>query len=115
MNESQQNKIKQLRAKYFSDDDKPIIDGLEKDLARIMEEKRMAENPVFQAIFGAAEKKLNEITALIDSDEALTDIARAALFHERRVWRYVLSSFGLKPHDNALALLESTLDSKLGM
>jgi hypothetical protein len=114
MDELIQQKLSQLRQKYIgSDDSQAYVNDLEKEITNLFEEKRMAVNPIFQAIFKDAEKKLNDINLFLQNDEKLTDIDRRILFAQKNIWKFVFERFGLKLHDNAIALLKEIIDSKL--
>ncbi len=114
MSEEQKEKIQKLREKYLNSDSSQLyIDDLETELRKLIEEKEITKNPIFQAIFKDAEKKLNDINALLMNDSKLTDIERFGLFKQKEVWKFIFDRFGLEPHNNAIALLEQTIDAKL--
>lgn len=114
MDELLQQKLSQLRQKYVgSDDAQNYVNDLEKETIKLFDEKRMASNPIFQAIVKDAERKLNDINVLLQTDEKLTDIDRKILFAQKNIWQFVFDRFGMKLHDNAIAALKDLIDSKL--
>lgn len=115
MTEELKVKLAKLREKYSTgySDGTQFVDEIESELRRLIEDKRMANNPIFVAIFNDAQRKLNEINALLLS-EATTEKERDKFFAEKRVWKFIFDRFGMKPHDDAIKLLEETIDSRLG-
>ena len=113
MTETQKMKLQALRQKYQDDESRLYINSLEKELTKLIEESGMKEHPVFKAIAEDAAKKLNEINTLLMNDNSLDEKKRAALFHEKKVWSFNLQRFGMSTADQAIALLEKTIDEKL--
>lgn len=114
MNETQQLKIQALRNKYVKDNEATTyIDDIEHRLQKVIEESKIAENPIFQAILQDAEKRLNDVNTLLMTDKTLTDVQRNNLFNQKELWTWNIERFGMKAHDQALQLLEQTIDDKL--
>lgn len=107
-------KLQELRKKYAdSAESQRTIDQYETDLIKLFEEKRLVDNPIIQAIFKDAEKKLNEINALLMNDETLTQEQRIRLFSEKKVWHFMFNRFKMVPHDNAIDAMRQIIDAKL--
>ena len=111
MDQILQEKLRTLRAKYFGSSESLIwLDGVESALRKLIEEKEMAQHPVFIDIVKDAQKRLNDINALLMNDDTLNDSRRSALFEARKVWRFNVDRFGMKTHDDAIKLLTVSLD-----
>ncbi len=103
-----------LREKYKeSPDSLKWIDDAETTLRSLIEQKQMATNPAFIAIAKDAQKRLNDINALLMNDEKLPEFQRAVLFEAKKVWKFNLDRFGVAAYDDAIELLTRTLDQKL--
>lgn len=114
MNEEMKQKMSSLRAKYVnSPDSQQYIDNLANEIEKLATEKDYAKNPLFEAIIKDAEKRLNEINALLMNDEELSDVQRKCLFAQKKVWIFIFERFSLVPHDNALKVLHTLVDQKL--
>ncbi len=114
MDEILKGKLNDLRQKYLSDtDSQNYIDGHERKIRELINNKSFADNPIFRAIVKDAENKLNDINALLMNDQKMNDSERALLFHEKNVWKFVFDRFGTELYDNALKTLEARIDLEL--
>lgn len=89
------------------------VDNAEKELRKLIEEKQIAQNPIFQAIVLDAEKKLNDINSVLMNDQSISDVDRKTLFMQKLVWKFIFDRFGMKPHDDAIVALDIAIDSQL--
>lgn len=113
MNEAHKEKFAKLRQKYTGDFNAREISQMEQELTRLLEAKKMVQDPTFQAIMKDAQRRVTEINVLLMNDEKLTSEQRAALFHERTVWQFVFDRFGMTMENEAVAQLENIIDTKL--
>lgn len=114
MNETLELKLASLRKKYLGHDESQVyISDIEKRLTTLIEEKKVSENPIFKAIAQEAQKKIDDITALLSNDRKLTDRERDALFAQKEVWLFVSERFSFSLHDSAIKQLEMLIDQRL--
>lgn len=108
-----QKKIATLRGIYLDDESVALLNQTESDITMLFEESSLRDNPVFIAIFKDAEKKLNDINALLMNDETLGESDIQKLHAQKKVWKFVFDRFSMKYNDQALALIDDMLNSKL--
>jgi hypothetical protein len=113
MNDQQQQSLASLRLKYQDGDSRFLINEFERNLLLLIEQKGMIDHPVFKMIVQDAQKRIDEINTLLMNDRALTDMQRSNLFHEKDVWSFNLSRFGLTGVDKALTALEDRINFEL--
>lgn len=107
-------KITALREKYVDDSvSQKDIDQYETDIQKLFKESDLKNHPVFKSIFEDAEKRMNEINALLMNDKTLTDVQRSSLFSQRDIWQFIFKRFSMKTHDDALDAMKALLDSKI--
>ncbi len=109
-----QKKIGALKDKYVnSEESLKDIEQYESDITTLFEESKLKDHPVFIKIVEDAEKKLNELNAILLNADTLSDVERSALIKVRNVWRFIFTRFKLVPHDEAIKAMSQLLDSKL--
>lgn len=113
MNSQIENKLKTLREKLRSFiDGNQFVNEIESELIKNTENKRLADNPLFKAIFTDAEKRITEINSLL-LNVKVTEEERKYLFAQKDVWQFVFDRFDMKVYDEAIESLKSLIDSKL--
>ena len=76
-------------------------------------EREILSSAQFKKIAGAAEKKINEITALLTNDDSLLNEKGLLLKKEREIWRAMFKGLGLQPNDDAIKYLIEAVDLKI--
>lgn len=113
MPEEIEKKITALRTKYLDGDSINWINQTEAEYTKLIQSRGVAESPVFKDIVADAQKKFNEISALISNDESLTDLQRKVLFEAKKMWKWNMSRFGVSAFDMNLEILNDSIDYHL--
>lgn len=83
---------------------------MEEDFRKLYELKQVLSSPQFKAFASEAEKKINELSALLSNDDSVLNDKGKLISKEREMWRVILRTFGVKYTDSSLVHLVSELE-----
>ena len=106
-------KIQGLREKYLDSDSISWIDETEKAFHDLVQDKELAENPLFKKLVAHLAGRIKEINTLLLNDKQMTDVERARLFNLRDVFETVAKLLDADVYNQALETMADILDNKL--
>lgn len=107
-------KLKELR-EYYYDDDYSLkwIEGVEKNIRRLVATSEIMSTPAVIAIIDDARKRIDTINKFLTLDENLTQEDRNKLYRERNVHQFYLDRFEGRDLDKRFDSINSALDAEI--
>ena len=102
-----------LRAKYQGSENQADIAEREREFLALASEREVLSSTAFKKFAETAEKKLNELNALLMNDESCWSEKGKLIAREKTIWQTMLKAFGIKATDSAFEALESWFKDKM--
>lgn len=108
-----QSKLDTLRTLVLDEESIRIISNTEKALRRLIVQSGLKDNDAAIAIVESINKKIADISFLIDSDENMTAEERKVLFRERRLHQFYKARLSGDQAEQTFDYLDSTISEKI--
>lgn len=112
-------KLKELRKKYPSEQSQLQITEDETSLRTLIKTKEFAKHELVEKIIEDTKERIRDINFLLAYDETLNEPEnkdkRYAFFRTREVWQFVLDRFGIDENvvDGMIHNIEKSIDEEL--
>lgn len=106
-------KLKRLRNKFRSTEDRLKIDSLEKTLRRKLITAKIGKIDEVKELIRITEKSIDDINVMLQWDPEITELERKVLMMERRVHLFWIDRLDPKKAREMVSQIEHIVDSKL--